>query len=213
MVWANIEWMINEGLTDYAEALSDMESRAASIRVGAAKERVWLIEHPSLYTSGTSAESSELLEPHFPVHASGRGGRYTYHGPGQRVVYVQLDLTGRGRNVRVYIEALEFWIVAALADCGVDAWSTDDRIGVWTKNRNGREAKIGAIGVRIKRWVTLHGFAVNIAPDLSHFCGIIPCGLSGFPVTSLADIGAAADIAQFDRALYVSLPAFLDRLS
>lgn len=207
------EWTVAPGRTDYAEALADMEARAAAIRAGEAGERIWLLEHPPLYTAGTSADPAELLDPRFPVHDAGRGGRYTYHGPGQRVGYVQLDLAQRGRDVRAYVHALEGWVIDALAAFGVAARRADGRIGIWTDDPQGREAKIGAIGVRVRRWVTLHGFSLNVAPDLSHFGGIVPCGIAEFPVTSLAALGVDADFAAVDAALEASLPAFLDKLS
>lgn len=206
------EWKSSSGLTDYAAALADMEVRAAAIHAGAAEERIWLLEHPPLYTAGTSADPAELLDPRFPVFDAGRGGRYTYHGPGQRVGYVQLDLTRRGRDVRAYVSALEGWVIDALAILGVAARRAEGRIGIWTDDAQGREAKIGAIGVRVKRWVTLHGFSLNMNPDLAHFGGIVPCGIAEFPVTSLAALGNPASFVDVDRALADSLPAFLDKL-
>lgn len=206
------EWTIASGLTDYAAALADMEARAAAIHAGEARERIWLLEHPPLYTAGTSADPAELLDPRFPVYDAGRGGRYTYHGPGQRVGYVQLDLTKRGRDVRAYVSALEGWVIDALALFGVAARRADGRIGIWTDDENGREAKIGAIGVRVKRWVTMHGFSLNVTPDLAHFGGIVPCGIAEFPVTSLAALGKPATFADVDTALARTLPAFLDKL-
>lgn len=206
------EWMVTSGLTDYAAALAEMETRAAAIHADNAGERIWLIEHPPLYTAGTSADPAELLDPRFPVYDAGRGGRYTYHGPGQRVGYVQLNLAQRGRDVRAYVSALEGWVIDALALLGVEARRADGRIGIWTDDENGREAKIGAIGVRVKRWVTLHGFSLNVAPDLAHFGGIVPCGIAEFPVTSLAALGRTASFADVDAALARSLPAFLDKL-
>ena len=206
------DWTISPDLTDYDVALADMEARAAAIHTGEAGERIWLIEHPPLYTAGTSADPAELLDPRFPVYDAGRGGRYTYHGPGQRVGYVQLDLTRRGRDVRAYVSALEGWVIDALALLGVEARRADGRIGIWTDDLDGREAKIGAIGVRVKRWVTLHGFSLNVAPDLTHFGGIVPCGIAEFPVTSLAALGRAASFDDVDAALAQSLPAFLDKL-
>lgn len=206
------EWTIASGLTDYAEALADMEARAAAIHVGEGAERIWLLEHPPLYTAGTSADPAELLNPQFPVYDAGRGGRYTYHGPGQRVGYVQLDLTRRGRDVRAYVSALEGWVIDALALLGVEARRADGRIGIWTDDEHGREAKIGAIGVRVKRWVTMHGFSLNISPDLAHFGGIVPCGIAEYPVTSLAALGRTASFAEVDKALADTLPAFLDKL-
>jgi lipoyl(octanoyl) transferase len=171
-----------------------------------------MVEHPPLYTAGTSAVGAELLDPRFPVFNAGRGGRYTYHGPGQRVGYIQLNLAQRGRDVRCFVAALEGWVISALGQLGVRAWRAPGRIGIWTHTANGAEAKIGAIGVRVKRWVTLHGFAVNVAPDLSHFGGIVPCGLPDFAVTSLADLGISADMAALDAALYATAPAFLAEL-
>lgn len=206
------EWRVTPGLADYAEALADMEGRAAAIQAGDAPERIWLLEHPPLYTAGTSADPAELLEARFPVHVAGRGGRYTYHGPGQRVGYVQLNLARRGRDVRAYVSALEGWVIDALAVFGVAARRADGRIGIWTDDAQGREAKIGAIGVRVRRWVTLHGFALNVAPDLSHFSGIVPCGIAEFPVTSLAALGIDAGMDDVDAALRQALPAFLDKL-
>jgi lipoyl(octanoyl) transferase len=206
------EWTVTEGLTDYGTALADMEDRAAAIRTDGARERVWLLEHPPLYTAGTSADPAELLDRRFPVYDAGRGGRYTYHGPGQRVGYVQLDLARRGRDVRAFVAALEGWVIDALADLGVEARRADGRIGIWTDDAQGREAKIGAIGVRVRRWVTLHGFSLNVAPDLLHFGGIVPCGLAEFPVTSLAALGKDASFAAVDAALAAHFSGFLDKL-
>lgn len=206
------EWTLAPGLTGYAEALTDMEARAAAIHAGTAGERIWLIEHPPLYTAGTSADPAELLDSRFPVFEAGRGGRYTYHGPGQRVGYVQLDLARRGRDVRAYVAALEGWVIDALAGLGVTARRAEGRIGIWTDDADGREAKIGAIGVRVRRWVTLHGFSLNVAPDLSHFGGIIPCGIAEYPVTSLAALGREASFADVDAELAAAFPAFLDKL-
>ena len=206
------DWHVSPGLTDYAAALADMEERAAAMHAGNAGERIWLLEHPPLYTAGTSADPAELLDPRFPVFDAGRGGRYTYHGPGQRVGYVQLDLTRRGRDVRAYVSALEGWVIDALGLLGVEARRAEGRIGIWTDDEHGREAKIGAIGVRVKRWITLHGFSLNVTPDLAHFTGIVPCGIAEFPVTSLAALGNPATFADVDRALADALPAFLDKL-
>lgn len=207
------QWTVSPGLTDYPAALADMEARAAAIHAGEGQERVWLLEHPPLYTAGTSSDPAELLDPRFPVYAAGRGGRYTYHGPGQRVGYVQLNLAKRGRDVRAYVAALEGWVIDALASLGVEARRAEGRIGIWTDDENGREAKVGAIGVRVKRWVTLHGFSLNVAPDLGHFGGIVPCGIAEFPVTSLAALGKAAGFAEVDAALERVFPAFLDKLT
>ncbi|HEY0412201.1 MAG TPA: lipoyl(octanoyl) transferase LipB [Allosphingosinicella sp.] len=207
-----IEWRVSPGLSPYAETLAAMEARAAAIREGLARELVWLLEHPPLYTAGTSADPAELFNPEgFPVHAAGRGGRYTYHGPGQRVVYVLLDLDARGRDVRRFVHSLEGWVIATLARLGVAARRAPGRIGIWA-DRNGTEAKVGAIGVRVRRWVTLHGFSVNLAPELSHFSGIVPCGIADFPVTSLVEMGASAGQEHFDLALKQGLRGFLASL-
>ncbi|MCF8708289.1 lipoyl(octanoyl) transferase LipB [Rhizorhapis sp. SPR117] len=208
----NIEWRVSNSLVPYPEALADMEARTAAIRDGTARERIWLLEHPPLYTAGTSAVPAELLEQRFPVYEAGRGGRYTYHGPGQRIGYVQIDLGARGKDVRNFVHNLEGWIIAALADFGVSARRAEGRIGIWTDAPDGREAKIGAIGVRVRRWVTLHGFSVNIDPDLSHFSGIIPCGIAEYPVTSLAQLGKTTTLDAFDAALRRHFPPFLSAL-
>lgn len=204
------EWQVSEGQVPYAEALERMELRNAAIHAGEAREQVWLLEHPPVYTAGTSAAESELLNPQFDVVKAGRGGRYTYHGPGQRVGYVMLDLTGRGRDVRRFVHALEGWVIAALADLGLESWRADGRIGIWTRDIDGREAKIGAIGVRVRRWVTMHGFSINVAPDLSHFGGIVPCGIDEFGVTSLERLGLSSDFAALDAALNAHFQQFLD---
>jgi lipoyl(octanoyl) transferase len=189
-----------------------MEARAAAIRAGEAGELVWLLEHPPLFTAGTSAAREELLNPmHFPVHEAGRGGRYTYHGPGQRVGYLMLDLERRGRDIRCFVHSLEGWLIAALADLGVEARRETGRIGLWVGSGD-KEAKIAAIGVRVKRWVTLHGFSVNVDPDLSHFSGIVPCGISEFGVTSLAALGKEARMTGLDAALAANFPRFLTEL-
>ena len=186
-----------------------MEERAAAIREGKACELVWLLQHPPLYTAGTSADPAELFNPQgFPVYSAGRGGRYTYHGPGQRVGYVLLDLDRRGRDVRRFVHALEGWVIAALADLGVEARRAPGRIGIWV-DHNGSESKVGAIGVRVRRWVTMHGFAVNMAPELSHFSGIVPCGIADHPVTSLDEMGMTDVQTRFDLALRRGLDGFL----
>ena len=196
------EWRISAEPVGYEEAVAAMEARVAKIHAGRAAELVWLLEHPALYTAGTSASPDELLQPgRFPVHATGRGGRYTYHGPGQRVAYVMLDLRRRGADVRGFVRQLEAWIIAALAELGVTGEARADRIGIWVVDADGREAKIAALGVRIRRWVTFHGIAINVAPDLSHFEGIVPCGIDGYGVTSLAALGAPADMNAVDTAL------------
>lgn len=208
----NIEWLVEDGLVPYPTALLEMEARAAAIAGGTASERVWLIQHPPLYTAGTSADPAELLEKRFPVFDAGRGGRYTYHGPGQRIGYIQINLGARGKDVRNFVHNLEGWVIAALGEFGVAARRAEGRIGIWTDTPDGREAKIGAIGVRVRRWVTLHGFSVNIDPDLSHFSGIVPCGISEYPVTSLAQLGKTVGMADFDAALKRHFPAFLASL-
>ncbi len=208
----DIDWIIADAPVAYPEALAWMEARATAVAVGAAREAIWLVEHPPLYTSGTSADSTELLDPRFPVFAAGRGGRYTYHGPGQRIGYLILDIGKRGRDVRCFVHAVEGWVIATLARLGVEAWRAPGRIGIWT-NDNGREAKIGAIGIRIRRWVSLHGFSVNVSPDLSHFGGIVPCGLPEFGVTSLENLGIATKMTDFDAALLAEFSHFLAALS
>ncbi|MGL4314862.1 MAG: lipoyl(octanoyl) transferase LipB [Sphingomonas sp.] len=204
-----IEWRVDALPVPYPDAVDQMEARARDIAAGSARELVWLLEHPPLYTAGTSADPAELIDPRFPVFPSGRGGRYTYHGPGQRIGYIQLNLAQRGRDMRCYVHALEGWVIAALADLGVAAFRAPGRIGIWTIDQSGHEAKIGAIGVRVKKWVTLHGFSVNIAPNLADFAGIVPCGISEFGVTSLAQLGRDANMAAFDMALNQQLPRFL----
>ena len=208
-----VEWRVSPGLVPYEEALSFMEDRAVAIRAGTARECVWLLQHPPLYTAGTSADPAELSNPRgFPVHQAGRGGRYTYHGPGQRVGYVMLDLEKRGRDVRCLVHSLEGWIIAALADLGIVARREPGRIGIWV-GQGADEAKIAALGIRIKRWVTLHGFSINVAPDLSHFGGIVPCGISEFGVTSLKQKGKEIGMARVDAALKRQFLHFLNDLS
>jgi lipoyl(octanoyl) transferase len=205
-----IEWRISDGLVPYPEAVETMEARVAAIRSGAAPELVWLLEHPPLYTAGTSARAGDLLQPQrFPVYASGRGGQYTYHGPGQRVAYVMLDLKRRGPDLRRYVEDLEEWIIRTLARFNVRGERRGGRIGIWVARPDGREDKIAAIGVRVRHWVTFHGVALNLDPDLDHFSGIVPCGIdsgpdSRFGVTSLHDLGILVSIEEFDSALKVT---------
>lgn len=207
-----IAWEVSDGLVPYPQALADMEARAAQVREGAATERVWLLQHPPLFTAGTSADPAELFNPQgFPVFDAGRGGRYTYHGPGQRVGYLTLDLGKRGRDIRCFVHALEGWVIDSLAALGVEAHRSAGRIGIWT-GAGAAEAKIGAIGVRVKRWVTLHGFSINVSPDLTHFGGIVPCGIATHGVTSLAALGNSAGIAELDAALRDAFPTFLARL-
>ena len=208
-----VEWRISEGLVPYEAALAEMEARAAAVRSGEARELVWLLEHPPLFTAGTSADPAELFNPMgFPVYQAGRGGRYTYHGPGQRVGYLVLDLEKRGKDIRCFVHSLEGWMIAALAELGVNARREPGRIGIWT-GEGQAEAKIGAIGVRVKRWVTLHGFSINVAPDLSHFGGIVPCGIADYGVTSLSALGRDARTDRLDEALKRTLPSFLNTLS
>jgi lipoyl(octanoyl) transferase len=208
-----VEWRVSEGLTPYADALAEMEARAAAVREGEAPELVWLLEHPPLFTAGTSADPAELFNPmDFPVFEAGRGGRYTYHGPGQRVVYLVLDLEKRGRDIRNFVHSLEGWMIAALGDVGVVARREPGRIGIWT-GEGASEAKIGAIGVRVRRWVTMHGLAINVAPDLSHFGGIVPCGIAKYGVTSLAALGLDPSMKSIDFALERNFPLFLKLLT
>ncbi len=205
------EWTVTEGLSDYASTLAAMEARATAIRAGTAGELIWLVEHPPLYTAGTSADAAELLAPErFPVFEAGRGGRYTYHGPGQRIAYVMLDLATRGRDVRRFVAALENWVIATLRDYGIEGRIICGKVGVWVDTDAG-PAKIAAIGVRLRRWVSFHGLAINVAPDLSHFNGIVPCGLSE-PVTSLQALGVDIDLAAVDAVLARHMPAMLDAL-
>jgi len=202
-----VEWRISDAPVDYLDALAFMEDRVAAIREGAAPEMVWLLEHPPLYTAGTSAAEAELLDAgRFPVHKTGRGGRYTYHGPGQRVAYVMVDLQKRGQDVRGFVHGLEDWVVGTLAHFNVTAERRDDRVGIWVgrgapDNPARREDKIAAIGVRVRRWVTYHGFAINVDPDLEHFSGIVPCGISEHGVTSLWDLGVTPTMPEVDAAL------------
>jgi len=208
----DIEWRVSERPIAYEDALRSMEERAAAVREGTERELVWLLEHPPLFTAGTSADSAELFNPQgFPVYEAGRGGRYTYHGPGQRVGYVVLDLEKRGKDIRCFVHSLEQWMIDALADVGVSAHRAPGRIGIWVGD-GPSEAKIGALGVRVRRWVTLHGFAINVAPDLSHFGGIVPCGISEFGVTSLAALGKQIGFERVDCALKRTFLRFLNGL-
>ena len=201
---AQVEWRVGRGLQPYPQAVAEMEARAAAIRAGAASELVWLVEHPPLYTAGASARPEELLAPdRFPVFATGRGGRYTYHGPGQRVAYAMLDLDRRGRDLRAFVRGLEAWLIATLARFGVRGERRADRVGIWIDRDHG-EDKIAAIGIRVRRWVSYHGVALNVAPDLDHFSGIVPCGVRGRGVTSLADLGVRATLDDIDAALRAS---------
>ncbi len=202
-----IDWRIDDRLVPYAEAIAVMEERVAAIRAGTAPEMVWLLEHPPLYTAGTSARADDLLAPgRLPVYRTGRGGQFTYHGPGQRVAYVMLDLTARGADVRAYVRGLEDWLIATLARFNVTGERRADRVGIWVDrgaqvDTNSREAKIAAIGVRIRRWVSYHGVALNVEPELSHFDGIVPCGVREHGVTSLVDLGLPVTLGDVDAAL------------
>jgi lipoyl(octanoyl) transferase len=197
-----IEWRRSNRPVPYEAAVVAMEERVAAIRAGAAPELVWLLEHPPLYTAGTSAEAQDLLEPaRLPVYRSGRGGQYTYHGPGQRIAYVLLDLNRHGRDVRCHVWRLEEWMIRTLAQVGVEGERRDGRVGVWVVGAGGREEKIAAIGVRVRRWVSYHGVALNVDPDLAHYGGIVPCGISEYGVTSLARLGVTATMAEIDAAL------------
>jgi lipoyl(octanoyl) transferase len=205
---ASLEWRVEAGLTPYPSALATMAERVAAIRAGTAGEQVWLVEHPPLYTAGTSARPGDLAEPHrFPIFEAGRGGQWTYHGPGQRTAYVMLDLTRRhgsvpARDVRCFVHGLEDWLIHALARFGVGGERREGRVGIWIADRaTGAEAKIGAIGVRVSRWVSWHGVALNVDPDLSHFGGIVPCGIREHGVTSLQALGVPASMAEADAAL------------
>ncbi len=212
MFSGDIELRRESAPVPYRAALEEMSARNAAIAAGEARELVWLLEHPPVYTAGTSAASAELLDPRFEVVEAGRGGRYTYHGPGQRIGYVLLDLRRRARDARGFVHALEGWVIATLGDFGVESFRREGRIGIWTQDIDGREAKIGAIGVRIRRWVTMHGFSVNLAPDLSHFAGIVPCGIEEFGVTSLRRLGIEVDQEAWDRALLARAGEFLAAL-
>src|SRR5580698_252399 len=201
-----VEWRISDSPVPYPEAIAAMEARVAAIAAHQAPELVWLLEHPPLYTSGTSGKAADLLDARFPVFTSGRGGQLTYHGPGQRVVYLMLDLKPRRPDVRAYVAGLEQWIIRTLSAFNVQGERREDRVGVWVKRPDkgeGFEDKIAAIGIRIQRWVTLHGFALNIEPELSHFSGIVPCGVADqrYGVTSLADLGVTVSMPEVDMAL------------
>jgi lipoyl(octanoyl) transferase len=198
-----VAWAASDRPVAYAPAVRFMEARAAAIRAGTAPETVWLLEHPPLYTAGTSARPEGLLSRRFPVHRTGRGGRFTYHGPGQRVAYAMLDLRRRGQDVRAYVRGLEEWLIATLDQFGVRGERREGRVGIWVRRGGGsnREDKIAAIGVRVRHWVAFHGVALNVEPDLSHFDGIVPCGVREHGVTSLVDLGIPATMAEADSAL------------
>ena len=207
---APVEWTVSDRLVPYPEAVAAMEARAAAIAAGTAPEQVWLLEHPPLYTAGTSARDADLIAPErFPVFRTGRGGEFTYHGPGQRVAYLMLDLNRRGPDLRRYVTSLEAWIMAPLASFTVTGERREDRIGVWVRrpekaplpDGQPAEDKIAAIGIRVRRWVTLHGISLNVDPDLEHYSGIVPCGVSGYGVTSLVDLGIPVSMPEVDAAL------------
>ncbi|MBX9576707.1 MAG: lipoyl(octanoyl) transferase LipB [Caulobacteraceae bacterium] len=199
-----VEWVVSPGRVDHPDAVAEMEARVAAIAEGRAPERVWLLEHPPLYTAGVSAKDDDLLDARFPVHRTGRGGQFTYHGPGQRVAYVMLDLTARGRDVRAFVRGLEAWLIGALDRFGVEADVRDGRVGVWVERKGpgwSREDKIAAIGVKVRKWVSFHGVSLNVEPDLLHFGGIVPCGITEHGVTSLVDLGVPATMDEADAAL------------
>lgn len=198
---AAVELRRERTLVPYARALDEMNARCEGIRAGTARELIWLLEHPPVYTAGTSAREEDLRDPRFAVVPAGRGGKHTYHGPGQRIGYVLVDLQARARDVRGYVSALESWMIDTLADFGVEGWRSPAGVGIWTRDVDGGEAKIGAIGVRVRRWVTMHGFSVNLSPDLSHFEGIVPCGIADKGVTSLARLGLDVSAEAWDQAL------------
>lgn len=197
----SLEWRISDRLIPYPEALQIMNERVKAIQAGEAPELVWLLEHPPLYTAGTSAKAADLLNPQFPVYDAGRGGQYTYHGPGQRIAYVMLNLSDRTKDVRAYVHTLEEWLIRALARLEVEAGRREGRVGLWVPRGNGVDDKIAAIGVRISRWVTFHGISLNVAPDLSHYAGIVPCGIREHGITSLARLGKETDLMSVDQAL------------
>ena len=203
-----VEWAVSTGYVDYEPAVAAMEARVAAIAAGEAEELVWLLEHPPLYTGGVSAKDDDLLAPdRFPVHRTGRGGQFTYHGPGQRVAYVMLDLNQRGKDVRAFVHGLEDWIIGALDQFGVEAGMREGRVGVWVERKGAgwsREDKIAAIGVKVRKWVTFHGISLNVEPDLDHFGGIVPCGITEHGVTSLVDLGVLATMDEADGALKAS---------
>jgi lipoyl(octanoyl) transferase len=201
-----VEWRVSDSPVSYEDAIATMETRAAAIAAGRAAELVWLLEHPPLYTAGTSTNHADVIDARFPIHESGRGGQLTYHGPGQRVAYVMIDLRRRGPDVRRFVATLEEWIIQTLAALGVRAERREDRIGVWVRRPekgNGFEDKIAALGIRVKQWVTLHGIAINVNPDLAHFSGIVPCGVSEkrYGVTSLSDLGVPVSLTEVDEVL------------
>jgi lipoyl(octanoyl) transferase len=217
-----VTWETASGLTPYPAAVTRMEALADAIRAGSEGERVWLVEHPPLYTAGTSARDGDLADAtRFPVFRSGRGGQFTYHGPGQRVVYAMLDLKRRRQDIRAYVATLEEWIIAALGEFGIAGERRDDRVGVWAPRPDKpplaggepRDDKIAAIGIRIRRWVTMHGASINVAPALAHYNGIVACGITGHGVTSLADLGVAATLGDVDAALKATFPRYFGKVA
>lgn len=207
-----VDWRIDDAPVAYPDAVAFMEGRVAQIRAGTAPDSVWLLEHPALYTAGTSAQAADLIQPdRFPVYKSGRGGQYTYHGPGQRVGYVMLDLRNRKNDLRCYVHDLEEWIIRTLASFNVQGERREGRVGIWVDRGHGREDKIAAIGVRVRQWVAFHGIAINLDPDLSHFEGIVPCGIAEHGVTSLADLGLPVTMADLDVALRVAFEEVFGR--
>jgi len=209
-----LEWRVAKDLTPYQKAHDFMETRAAHIRAGTAPERVWLVEHPPLYTAGTSANSTDLIEPErFPVFQTGRGGQYTYHGPGQRVVYVMMDLKRRNCDVRAYVHDLEELMIRTLASFSIKGERRAGRVGIWVVKKDGSEHKIGAIGVRVRKWVSFHGLALNVNPDLSHFGGIVPCGIQDYGVTSLHDLGLQVPMTDVDQALRTTFQEVFGRIT
>ena len=210
-----MEWRVSDGLVAYEDAVAEMERRAVDIAAGTARELVWLLEHPPIYTAGTSARDADVLQARFPVHRTSRGGQMTYHGPGQRIAYVMLDLNARGRDVRRFVASLEAWLIDTLAAFDVAGERREDRVGVWVRREDkapvtvdglprAAEDKIAAIGIRLRKWVTFHGVSLNVAPDLEHFGGIVPCGVAGYGVTSLKALGRSAAMADVDAALMAS---------
>jgi len=199
---AGPEWRVSKELVPYPEALVAMEDRVEAIHRKAAPELIWLLEHPPLITSGTSAKAADLIDPErFPVYSAGRGGQYTYHGPGQRIAYAMLDLRRRGQDLRHYVHQLEEWIIQTLKVFDIKGERRDGRVGIWVVLSDGREDKIAAIGVRVRRWITFHGIAINLAPDLEHFSSIVPCGISGHGVTSISQLGCRATLVDLDAVL------------
>jgi len=209
-VVSTIDWTVAPDLVPYPDAVQSMERRVQGIRDGSAQEWVWLVEHPDLYTAGTSGDPSELLDANkLPVFQTGRGGRYTYHGPGQRIAYVMLDLGARGRDLRRYVSNLEQWIIETLGTFGIRGERREGRIGIWV-DHNGQEKKIAALGVRVRHWVTFHGIAINVDPDLGQYRGIVPCGIADHGVTSMAELGVPVDMAEVDAALKEAFDGLFD---